>query len=68
MGMETIQKPKVEVVLTPDGVEAVRLYGANWSDQAPAVSLFDYLAPWIQEVHLRLQGAKKETSLSRKPS
>jgi len=62
-----MQKPRVEVVLSTEGVEAVRLYGASWSDQAPAVSLFDWLVPWIREVHLRLQGAVEEVT-EQKPS
>ncbi len=59
-------KPRVEIVLSPEGVEVVRLYGASWDDQAPAVSLFDWLAPWIREVHFRLQHGKEP--LSGKPS
>jgi len=47
--------PKVEVVFTSGGVEVVRLYGASWSDQEPALALYRNLAPFIRQVHVRFR-------------
>lgn len=42
--------PKIEIVITPEGVDVVRLYGASWADQDATVALFHTLSPWIRQV------------------
>ena len=41
---------------SPAGVEVVRLYGASWSDQPSAITLFNPLAPLIRQIHVFLNG------------
>ena len=57
--MESPAQPKVEVVITPEGVEVVRLYGTSWADEDAAVALFHRLSPFLQQVRLLLVGGAK---------
>jgi hypothetical protein len=54
--VEPSVQPKVEVVITPEGVEVVRLYGASWADEDAAVALFRRLSPFLRQVSLFLAG------------
>ena len=54
--MAELGKPKVEVVFTTDGVEVVRLYGASWAHQEPALALYHQLAPFIRQIQTRFRG------------
>jgi len=62
--MAESRKAKVEVVFAADGVEVVRLYGASWSDQEPAVALYRQLIPFIRQVHVRFRGEQMGPSSS----
>lgn len=65
--MSEPQKPKVEVVVTPTGIEVVRLYGTSWSDQEPAMALYHRLAPLLRQIQEFLQPASNDWP-GRKPS
>ena len=60
-------KPKVEVVVTPAGIEVVRLYGTSWSDQEAAVTLYQRLAPLLRQIQSFLESSA-EDQFGRKPS
>ena len=56
--MDSLPKPKVEVVITSAGVEAVRLYGTAWSDSEAAVTLFTRVVPFLRQIHAFLRPAE----------
>ena len=66
--MELLPKPKVEVVITPGGVEVVRLYGASWADDEAALALFRRLAPLLRQVRFFLGLDSEDGRPDGKPS
>ena len=62
-----VAKPTVEVVISPTGVEVVRLYGASWADEEAAVALFQRLRPLLRQVSLLLT-PRGDTRSGAKPS
>jgi len=64
--MKRTSKPKLEVVISPSGIELVRLYGTSWSDQEPAVALFGRLAPMLRQIHQFLApGQRNDRSMAK---
>jgi hypothetical protein len=48
--VEPTAQPKIEVVITEEGVEVVSLYGTSWADEDAAVTLFRKLSPFLRQV------------------
>jgi hypothetical protein len=53
--VDVLSKPKIEVVITRDGVDVVRLYGAGWCDSDAAVALYMRVAPLLRQIHVSLR-------------
>ena len=40
----------IEITVSFEGVQAVRVYGRDWQDGAAAYALLDHLSPLIQQI------------------